>query len=206
LTDGKSSWLQPLSPCDLEDLDDWVHKQIEVVHPASCQTIIAVMCKNLDDFVRWPEQAHLFWPGCIRDKYHDYPEQLRVSCREHHIPLDARSNGPAIASFLFAGGVRPLPDGRRHAWPIHHLYSGEFPYLAREHTVHAVKEGNHFTQSAGLVAIHPVAHAAFEEYPPFAWYLRALAFRKYRYDPDMVFTMQPHDELGFTTSDGGEPN
>lgn len=64
---------------------------------------------------------------------------------------------------------------------------GKFPYVDRDSTLHAVKDGAHFTQSAGLVATHPIVDQMCDEYPFFSWYLRAIAFKKFGYDPDGVF-------------------
>ena len=114
------------------------------------------------------------------------------------IPLDTRPNGPAIASFLLAGGTRPERFGSSNAWSIHHLYSGKFPYHGRKVTIHAAKEFNHFTQSAGLIAAHPVADALVDEFPFFTWLLRAQAYLRFGYDPDSAFG-KPRDEYGFET-------
>ena len=51
-------------------------------------------------------------------------------------------------------------------------------------------------QSAGLVAIHPVAEALKDEYSYFAWLLRHEAFLRFNYDPDSVFSKKTN-EYGF---------
>ena len=60
-----------------------------------------------------------------------YPEHLKAELKSRRIQLDTRSNGPAIAAFLYAGGERPTRVGSRNSWSIHHLHSGKFPYLFR---------------------------------------------------------------------------
>ena len=110
--------------------------------------------------------------------------------------LDTRPNGPAIAAFEIAGGIRPLRFGSTNRWSIHHMYSAKFPYIDRFDSLHATKDGVHFTQTAGLVAMHPIADAMSDEYPFFSWYLRALAFERFGYDPDRVFS-SAIDEFGF---------
>jgi len=155
-------------------------------------------------FVRWPLRARLPFPGYSRvpesgakQKYFPrYSEEIVREAKALGFSPDRRPNGPAIAAFLLAGGQRPQRFGSSNQWSIHHLYSGKFPYLDRAETTHAAKRGEHFTQSAGLVAIHPVADAAADEYPCFSWLLRALAFQKFGYDPDKVFSSS-HDEYGF---------
>jgi hypothetical protein len=104
------------------------------------------------------------------------------------VNLDTRPNGPAIAAFEIASGDRPLRFGSTNRWSIHHIYSGKFPYIDRFESLHATKSGVHFTQSAGLLAMHPIADAMSDEYPFFAWYLRALAYERFGYDPDQVFS------------------
>jgi len=63
--------------------------------------------------------------------------------------------------------------------------------------LHATKKVCHFTQSAGLVAVHPIADALADEFPFFTWLLRAEAFVRFKYDPDGVFSTT-QNELGFS--------
>jgi hypothetical protein len=46
------------------------------------------------------------------------------------------------------------------------------------------------------VAIHPIADALFDEFPVFAWFLRAHAYLRFGYDPDRVFSLDC-DDYGF---------
>jgi hypothetical protein len=147
------------------------------------------------DYIRWPARARLLWPGCVRTKYHRIPDRVKEEARSKEIQVDSRSNGPAIMSFLLAGGERPMRSNRR-GWHIDHIYDGKFPWLTRTRSLHAVKNGKHFTQSGGLVAIHPVAEALKDEYFHFAWRLRREAFLRFGYDPDMVFC-EATDDYGF---------
>ena len=66
----------------------------------------------------------------------------------------------------------------------------------RRTSLHAVKDGRRFTQSAGLVAIHPIAEALKDEYLYFAWLLRHEAFLRFGYDPDAVLSERA-DGYGF---------
>ena len=85
--------------------------------------------------------------------------------------------------------------------------------MHREATLHAAKAGDHFTQSAGLVAVHPIADALCDEFPFFAWRLRVESFNRHGYDPDRVFG-ERCDPLGFWrkkckvihTTDNSGPN
>ena len=75
---------------------------------------------------------------------------------------------------------------------MHHLYSGKFPLPIQVGTTHAAKGPTHFTQSAGLVAVHPVADSLCDESPALTWLLRAESFRRFGYDPDGAFSSAPN--------------
>jgi hypothetical protein len=184
-------------PCDLTDLDGWFARELaQVPNPAERQ-VLQVVAGELDVFVRWASEAVLLWPGCDRvPKYHSFPVHLKEMAKSAGVALDKRQNGPAVVAFLLAGGTRPKRFGSSNAWSIHHLYSGKFPYLGRKETTHAAKESDHFTQTAGLVAAHPVADALVDEFPFFAWLLRAEAYRRFGYDPDSALSAG-HDKYGF---------
>lgn len=192
-----------LEPCNLGDIEGWFVKELGQVSSEPERAILQNVEANLDTFVRWAKEAVLLWPGCNRvpdpdeiAKYHSFPVHIKQMARTARVPLDTRVNGPAIASFLLAGGDRPKRFGSSNSWSIHHLYSGKFPYHGRESTLHAKKDGNHFTQSAGLVAVHPIADALSDEFPSFAWLLRAKAYLRFGYDPDQAFSSQV-DRFGF---------
>jgi hypothetical protein len=131
-----------------------------------------------------------------KQRYHQYPELIRRLAKSRSVYLDGRPNGPAIAVYDLAGGERPERFGSSNKWSIHHIYSGKFPYPGRTATLHATKEGRHFSQSAGLIAVHPIADGMADEFPFFAWLLRAESFRRFGYDPDGVFS-QLQDQFGF---------
>ena len=187
------------SPCRLNNLSGWFATEIESVNDPVIRKVVLDVATNLDGFVRWPPKALLLWPGCDRlTKYHKYPKVIRDVATVSRVKgLDSRVNGPAIAAFRIAGGLRPQRYGSTNSWSAHHVYSGKFPYIGRETTLHAAKSGLHFTQSAGLVAIHPIADQMCDEFPAFAWLLRALAFTKFCYDPDGVFSNGSPDQYGF---------
>ncbi|HPH94952.1 MAG TPA: hypothetical protein PKW33_02710 [Anaerolineaceae bacterium] len=150
------------------------------------QCLLEIIYRNPSEYVSWPQKKLLLLPGVIREKYHQYPENIKQKLKEAHITPDSRSNGPAICSFLLAGGVRPLrEDGS--GWNIHHIYDGKFPFHGHMQTLHAARDGQYFTEAAGLVALHPIAHAAADEFYDFAWWLRKEAFIRFRFDPDKVF-------------------
>ncbi len=138
-------------------------------------------------FICWPERELLLMSGTVRESYHKYPADVRAKLEAAKVPVDTRSNGPAISAFKLAGGERPKRHGGRREWSVHHIYDGKFPAPGRTTTTHAVKDGRYFTHSGGLVAVHPIADALADEVPYFAWLLRAEAFRRFKFDPDNVF-------------------
>lgn len=192
-----------LEPVDLTNMARWfVHETLQI-ESESIRHVLHHVGGNLTDFVHWPARAMLLWEGCDRrppegkkQKYHNYPKSIRELAKKQVINLDMRPNGPAIAAFQFAGGTRPERFGSSNAWSIHHVYSGKFPYIGWTTTTHAAKEFRHFTQSAGLIATHPIADAICDEFPFFAWLLRVESFRRFGYDPDGVFTPR-QDKFGF---------
>jgi len=151
------------------------------------QLILEIIYQSPSEFISWPNRKLLLLPGAIRKNYHRYPESIRQQLIEAHITPDSRSNGPAICSFLLAGGIRPLrEDGK--GWNIHHIYDGKFPINDNMLTLRAVANDQYFTEAAGLVALHPIAHAVADEFYEFAWWLRKEAFDRFGFDPDKVFS------------------
>ena len=165
--------------------------------PEQERYFVADLAFRIDYFVRWPKRPELLWEGCTRIKYHSFPDALKRDAKAAGISLDRRSNGPAIVAFLLAGGERPLRNDRGTGWSIHHIYDGKFPFPGRQETQHAVKDGKHFSQSAGLVAVHPLFDRAAEVYPEIAWTLRIDAMWRFKYDPDGVFSSGRINEYGF---------
>jgi len=195
---------QLLYPFDFENPNRWLAKEVIPIESKAMRDVLLRVAADMDDFICWPDRSLLLWQGCDRvpeegedQKYHRFPEAIKKLAKQHRITLDGRANGPAKAAFLLAGGQRPERYGSTHSWTIHHLYSGKFPYVDRDRTLHAVKDCNHFTQSAGLIAAHPIADALVDDSPCFAWLLRAKAFKKFGYDPDGVFS-PTRDKYGFT--------
>jgi len=157
--------------------------------------IIDEVWERRADYVKWPIEARLLWPGCVRTKYHRIPDRIKEEARSREVQVDSRSNGPAVMSFLLAGGKRPKRSNRQ-GWHIDHIYDTKFPWPTKGRSLHAVKNGKHFTQAAGLVAVHPIAESLKDEYFHFAWLLRREAFLRFGYDPDAVFS-EKTDEYGF---------
>ncbi len=185
------------------NLEKWFEEEIGDIEPECLKEIFLKIYHSYDELCQFPKSSLLLIEGCDRQpedgkkmKYHRYPELIKNTAKEKGIGLDSRPNGPAIAAFEFADGIRPQRYGSKNKWHIHHLYSGKFPYFGKSETMHAAKNGLHFTQSAGLVAVHPILDALCDESPAFTWFLRYLSWKKFGYDPDGVFS-QVIDEYGF---------
>jgi hypothetical protein len=119
-----------VEPVDLDNLLGWFVKELaQVPNPAEKRTL-EIVANELASFIRWAPEALLLLSDCDRIppagsklKYHSYPEHIRLMAKAKAIILDGRANGPAIASFLLAGGERPSRFGSSNRWSIHHLYS-----------------------------------------------------------------------------------
>lgn len=154
------------------------------------EIIDKIYFRQPDLFIKWPKNKVIFMPDAVRQKFHAYSDEQLLTLKTAGISPDRRSNGPAIMAFLVAGGERPIRDNG-HGWSIHHVYDGKhpFPNYGDSTVCHAVKEPDHFTNTAGLVALHPVADGIASESSYFAWLLRLEAYKRFLYDPSKVFSM-----------------
>jgi len=146
-----------------------------------------------DCWFRWPKESALLkrgWtrhPDGSRTGCYRYDTELKRRLEQKNLKPDGRNNGPAILSFLMAGGERPVSGGE--GWPIHHIYDGQARIPNTQGRIlHAVREGEHFTHAGGLVALHPAAHFVVHRSELLAWLLRWEAFRRFKYDPNNVFS------------------
>jgi hypothetical protein len=201
-----NSSINIFSPIDSTNEKDWFEKEtIRMGLPGSLKKILSIVYSSEPDFVKLPKRPLLLWRGSDRiappgkdRKYHKYPEILKRIAKQRKIELDPRPNGPAIAAFKFSNGERPIRMGSTNEWSIHHLYSGKFLYPESPVApLHAIKQGEHFTQSAGLIAVHPMIDALFDEIPAIAWLYRHRSFQLFGYDPMNVFSKSEVNELGF---------
>lgn len=177
----------------MEPFDSLISLKLEKLSPSE-EKIVDEVWDHKKDFIQWPIEAALLWEGCVRVRYHKYPNEIKKKLRSEGIRIDSRSNGPAIMSFLLSGGKRPMRTSNpKQEWHIHHVYDGKFQLTNDRRTLRAVQDGRHFTQSAGLVAVHPVAEALADEYFHFAWLLRYESYLRFNYDPDKVFCRRIND-------------
>lgn len=193
------------APLNRKNLLGWFKNEISDIEP-HLQEITLKIFQDLNYLCNFPDKALLLWASCDRkpsskgkQRYHLYPDIIKEQAKRKNIKLDGRGNGPAIAAFEFAGGQRPERYGSNNKRTVHHLYSGKFPYMSKNITLHATKNNLHFTQAAGLVALHPITDALADESPAFTWFLRYKAYKKFGYDPDRVFS-EKIDKWGFDIS------
>ena len=67
----------------------------------------------------------------------------------------------------------------------------------KEHSLCADIHGDHFTQSAGIVAVNPECEGDFRQYPCVVKTLRLAVWQRFGYDPDRYFDPGPHNRFGF---------
>jgi hypothetical protein len=182
-------------------LPEFIQKIAEEDDPVSVR-IATLVWANRKRFVRWPQKQLLLWPGCTRRNDHanprcyTYPRSVADELKKVNVKADTRSNGPAIAAFLLSGGKRPIRTDLRWGWSIHHIYDGKFPAPGRKSALHATRRGQHFTQTAGLAALHPIADGLAGDCAYFAWILRYESYKRFGYDPDRVFATCRSNPVG----------
>ncbi len=145
-----------------------------------------------DRWFRWPKEATVLQEGWTRHRdgnkrdCYAYGPELKKKLAQNNLKPDGRNNGPAILAFRMTGGERPPFNGE--GWPIHHIYDGRARIPTKQARIlHAVRDGEHFTHSGGLVAAHPAAHFVAHHSELLSWLLRWEAFCRFGYDPNGVF-------------------
>lgn len=100
----------------------------------------------------------------------------------------------AVAAFRYAGGIKPESPKGAEGWTVLHLYHMDL--------IQVDKHRYHFTQSANLVAVHPVAQHLLAEQPCLLKSLQKRVFDKFGYDPlGQIAPGQNHDErTGFAVN------
>src|SRR5262245_1867158 len=99
-------------------------------------------------FIRWPKKQLTLMPGVPRIRYHVYPPDALALLQRAGIRPNTLSNGPAVCAFRLADGERPRRNGANREWSVHHIYDGKFPAPGRTTTLHAVRDGRYFTDTA----------------------------------------------------------
>jgi hypothetical protein len=170
---------------------DWLQNYVKL---GGLETDAALaIWREKHNWFRWPIESAILQNGWTRDRdsnrtdCYRYSAELTRRLKQKNLNPDGRNNGPAILSFLMAGGERPVSGGE--GWPIHHIYDGQalIPNTQKK-ILHAVQDGEHFTHSGGLVAAHPAAHFVAHQSELLAWLLRWEAFCRFNYDPNKIFS------------------
>ena len=181
-----------------QDAPSWLKSMWRDRFNVGVQSSIAIW-RQRETYFRWPKDERNFqrefgvdWvrhkDGRKKDCY-NYPKQLSDEITRKGFHVDRRNNGPAIVSFLLAGGERPLrPFPSRWGWTIHHIYDAQHPRFQNEQVPHAINDPKLFTDSRGLVAVHPFADYLTMREPLLAWLLRWEASKRFSgFDPMGVF-------------------
>jgi len=177
-----------------QDAPPWLNAMWRNRFDVGVQCSIAIW-RQRETYFRWPKKQRIISKEWVRHKdgrkkdCYNYPPQLVDEIKRAGLPVDRRNNGPAIISFLLAGGERPLrPFPSRWGWTIHHIYDGQHPRFQDQQVPHAINDPKLFTDSRGLVAVHPFADYIAMREPLLAWLLRWEAFRRFSgFDPMRVF-------------------
>jgi hypothetical protein len=108
----------------------------------------------------------------------------------------------AVAAFRRMGGYVPQAVPGTEAWQLLHLYEALTRWGAAGNRDEAARAARHYTQSANLVAVHPVVQHLMAQYPCIVKTLQARVFTKFRYDPlDQFAPGRRHDICGFVEND-----
>jgi len=104
---------------------------------------------------------------------------------------------PRGSAFRCAGGNVPQAVPDADAWQLIHLYAAA-PAFDNGAAFDGTAQPKHYTQSAGLVAVHPVVYHLTGQFPCIVWTLRARSFMRFNHDPANYFAPQSqHDNCGF---------
>src|SRR5437867_3561236 len=113
----------------------------------SLYSALRTLVLTVEEVFVFPERAVLLWSGCVRQSTHyEYPDGFLAKWKARRIgsPDYRMNNGPPNSAFKIAGGKKP------NGWHLDHIYDGFHFWSARN--------GQHFTQSAGLVAMTSGIH------------------------------------------------
>ena len=107
----------------------------------------------------------------------------------------------AVAAFKYAGGNVPQAVPGADCWHLVHVYEALTRYAAGNQE-EAHRAAKHYTQSANLVALHPVVQHLMAQYPCIVNTLQHRIFDAFGYDPANLFAPgRGHDNCGFVLND-----
>src|ERR1051325_1797412 len=163
-----------------EDVPDWIRAMAAKKRDPGVQSSMAIWNQR-HTYVRWPKEIRLLLPGVTRHpdgnnpNCYQYPVGLIDEIQTAGLEVRNYNNDPAIYAFLLTGGDRPRRSfPATWGWTIHHIYDEKHPAPANvtaQPVPRAVRRGDLFTHSAGLVAVHPLADYVATNEPLLAWLL-----------------------------------
>src|SRR5205085_9728310 len=110
-------------------------------------------------------------------------KRLGDALRERGITsLERYPIDPDRFSFNFAGGFT------RPGWTFHHIYDATSPLGKGKKTLNAHHHGLHFTQTDGMIVIHPIVEALYGYFRCIKRTRRGLSFNKFGYGPVCYFS------------------
>ena len=122
--------------------------------------------------------------------------QYRALVRQED-PEERLPSAHVFAAFSYTRGHVPQVSVADDGWRVMHLYAGA-PAFDNGVAFDAMADPKHYTQSACLVAVHPVVQHLMAQYPCIVYALRARSFTQFQYDPANYFAPQAqHDDCGF---------
>jgi hypothetical protein len=219
---------------DSLEIARWISHQVALDGFADCEAAariethcLALARTGLSEHYRFAERAELFWRGITRGNRNmtagldapdaDVKDFILKVCGNHYHPslreflvnnrvmLDSPFPvTPEEVAFTLAGGsLQPSED--EGDWRLRHLYDGQHAFEGRDLTLNSYDDGDHFTESAGLVAVRSTSDDDLGQYGCVVKTLRWCAFENFGYDPDRYFDPGEHDQFGFTCRRGREP-
>ncbi len=184
---------------------EWVSRQVEleqITDPHRVAEVeahcFALARTSLPECYRFAERAQLLWRGITRGNRNmtagldapdaDLKDFILKVCDHHYHPVLHQflvDNGvmldspfpvtPEEVAFTLAGGsLAPSQDDTQ--WRLRHVYDGRHPFEGRDYTLNAHDQGDHFTESAGLVAVRSTCADDFMRYGCVVKTLRWCAF------------------------------
>jgi hypothetical protein len=128
-------------------------------------------------------------------------EQFEAMVRQEDQGEPATPWAYAAAAFKYAGGNVPQPTPGVDNWKLLHLYPS-LDRIVLGDLESIFLAATHFTQSANMVAVHPLVHQLMADHPCILSVLQARMFTAFgienRYDPERKFAPgENHDLTGF---------
>jgi hypothetical protein len=198
---------------------EWLQAQVNRDRPRSIpiHNMLLELCCELyagHRLVSFARQGILLWPRCTPGENldplpDDAQEQVLDSLVSAHLSENEKESLGNELSKVGVGSIEQYPaHPERFAfkfaggwlqqdWFFKHLYDGSIALGSAKKRLNALKRGKHFTQTAGMAAIHPIVQELYEAYPCLRRTLQARSFASFGYDPEHFFSQCEHTAFGF---------